>query len=246
MRQESIFDISFNELSAWQDFLNGKGDGTLNCVHTFIAEFGDRGEGDIKIDIKVCDGGRDGTPFIDTVLFQDGSEVGCLDVRDTIAGEYEFAGFLVDTYIVTIPDTIEAAKEGQRRYRVIEQWLQDMPYIHLMVLENSITKLPNIELDKTVNIDNILEFCKSNDEMFEHLYIMSQSKTNYADMELFETAKDWYILELVERTSPKFSRAFPSEEEVKEVIDAMKKLPEYSQSAFTYFSVTKGAEVKLA
>ena len=103
LKHEKVLNLSFYDLSNWQEFLDSKGNGTLECMVTFVVDFGDKGEGHVEIDIKVCDGG-DSTPYIDAVLIQDGNAVGCLDVRDELAGEYRFEGFLNSTYVAIIPD----------------------------------------------------------------------------------------------------------------------------------------------
>jgi predicted RNA-binding Zn-ribbon protein involved in translation (DUF1610 family) len=95
-----IITIPRPELEKMQEFLDGKGDGTLNTVETYTVKFGDHGMGDIQIDVKVCDGD---TPFVDVVMFQDGSEVSCADPSDTLAGKYTFV--LKDTYIVLVGDS---------------------------------------------------------------------------------------------------------------------------------------------
>ena len=68
--------------------------GDHEIVETFTVDFG---EG-IEADIKVCNGD---TPFVDPVIFENGSELCCIDVCDEIDGEYHF---LVDdiTYIAVI------------------------------------------------------------------------------------------------------------------------------------------------
>lgn len=70
-----------------QEFLDSKGDGSIGTVETFTANFGNDETGLVEVDIKVCDGN---TPFIDAVIFVDGCDCGCLDVEDTLVGEYIF------------------------------------------------------------------------------------------------------------------------------------------------------------
>lgn len=169
MKHETKIEISFNDLSAWQDFLDGKGDGTLNCVKTFTAEYGDCGEGSISIDIKVCEGGKDSTPFIDAVMFQDGNDVGCLEVRDTLAGEYVFQNYLKDTYVVIIPDSIEAAKGGQKKYREVEKWLRSLDDARLRSIDDEL-KSSNLTIDRGFTIETILEHCAGDDDVLDKLY----------------------------------------------------------------------------
>lgn len=78
-----VIRISLEEIERLQAFLDSKGKDVVDTVATFTAKFDDG----IEIDIKVCDGNP---PFVDAVLFQDGSDVGCLDVTDTLVGEYIF------------------------------------------------------------------------------------------------------------------------------------------------------------
>jgi len=83
-----------------QQFLDGNGEGTMNTVETFTAGFPHtESSGSVEIDIKVCDGD---SPFVDPVMFQDGSEVGCLECADELLGEYVFSGFLKDTFTVIV------------------------------------------------------------------------------------------------------------------------------------------------
>jgi len=52
-------------------------------IERFTAEFPDG----VEADIKVCNGD---TPYVDPVLFLNGSEVQVLDVCEDLLGEYEF------------------------------------------------------------------------------------------------------------------------------------------------------------
>ena len=165
MRHEKVINLSFNELSAWQNYLDGEGDNNLTTVKTFTGDFGPKAEGDITVDIKVCNG--EGSPFVDAVLFQDGYEVGCLDVRDTLAGTYEFQSFLKDTFVVVIPDAIEAAKEGQKKYRTIEKWLGTLDVDALVKIEEELREdTPNV----SDLIEMILEKCNYEDSTLDVLY----------------------------------------------------------------------------
>ena len=87
------------ELKKMQEFLDGKGNGTINTIKTYTVKFDDYGEGDIQIDVKVCDGD---TPFVDVVMFQDGSEISCFEPSDTLVGEYIFQNVLKDIYEVSV------------------------------------------------------------------------------------------------------------------------------------------------
>jgi len=55
-----------------------------DVLHTFTFDFG----GKIEADIKVCNG--DTGPWVDSVLFLDGSEIQCLEPSDQLEGEYPF------------------------------------------------------------------------------------------------------------------------------------------------------------
>jgi hypothetical protein len=47
--------------------------------------------GAYEVDIRVVNGlDPEDAPWIDAIIFEDGHEVGCLDVRDAIVGSYEF------------------------------------------------------------------------------------------------------------------------------------------------------------
>lgn len=69
--------------------------GRCEVVTTYTAKFGDG----IEADIKVCN--SESSPYIDAVLFEDGFEIGLLDVSDVLLGEYIF---IVDdnTYTVLV------------------------------------------------------------------------------------------------------------------------------------------------
>lgn len=166
MKHELTLDISFNDLSAWQDFLHGKGTNTDEVVKTFTAKFGNRGEGEVEVDIKICDS-RDGTPYIDAVMFQDGHEVGLLEPSEDLAGEYPFMQFLKDDYVVIIPDSIEAAKEGQKKYRAVEKWLGTLDVTALVKIEEELREqTPNV----SDLIETILEKCNYEDSTLDNLY----------------------------------------------------------------------------
>ena len=101
MRHTKILKIPGYEVTAMQKFLDGTGRDKVRTEKTYTAQFGDKGEGDIEVDIKVCEGDP---PFVDAVIFQDNSEIGCLEVDDTLVGEYIFEGFLKDTYVVIVQE----------------------------------------------------------------------------------------------------------------------------------------------
>ena len=184
MKHELTLDISFNDLAGWQYYLD---ENSFDAAHKdsstrrkFTAEFGDKGEGDVQIDIKICDGGFDGTPFIDAVMFQDGHDVGCLEVRDTLAGTYEFQSFLKDTYVVVIPDSIAAAEEGQQKYRAIEKWLNNLPADKVVKIYNDMTNTDIV--DKDTLIEFLLDKCADDDDkgsIFDKLYQQSLGNIHF-------------------------------------------------------------------
>ena len=100
---EKIIYVKKKDLEEIQFFLDGRcKEKTDEVYQTFTANFGDCGEGEVSIDIKLVDS-RDGTPYIDPVMFQDGSEVACMEVRDAFKGEtFIFSGYLKDSYVVKI------------------------------------------------------------------------------------------------------------------------------------------------
>ena len=93
--------IPSDELKEMQEFLESAGEDKVDTIKTYTANFGDRGEGEIEVDIKVCQGDP---PFVDAVLFQDGHEVGCLEPEGDLVGEYIFSSFLKDTYTVIVSE----------------------------------------------------------------------------------------------------------------------------------------------
>ena len=97
-----ILEIPSKEIKEIQSFLDSTGDGTLNTVRTYIIDFGYAGNGNIQVDIKVCDG--EGNPYIDSVIFQDNEEIKCLEVTDTLIGKYIFSEIEGNTYIVIIKE----------------------------------------------------------------------------------------------------------------------------------------------
>ncbi len=176
MRHEIIIAVPFNELSAWQDFLDGKGDDTLNCVKTFTAEFGDRGEGNVEIDIKVCDGGKDGTPFVDVLLCQDNNDIGCLDIEDTLAGEYVFDLHLKDTYVAIIPDTIASTEPIRLKYQTVYRWINSLSVGEVAAIEAERNK--DTTYDKDYMIETIMEHCKDEDDLLDKLYTKATKLSN--------------------------------------------------------------------
>lgn len=101
MNHTKTIKISQLKNKEMQEFLDGKGDGSLNTIETFTANFGNDGDGIIEVDIKVCDG--EGNPFIDPVIFVNGCDSGCLDVEGTLIGEYIFE-LDGDTYTVLVEE----------------------------------------------------------------------------------------------------------------------------------------------
>lgn len=86
MNKTRTIAIVNKEAKQMQAFLDGQGQGSLNTIVTYTADFG-KG---IQADIKVCDADKESTPFIDAVLFHEGSDIGCLDVGDELLGKYIF------------------------------------------------------------------------------------------------------------------------------------------------------------
>ena len=102
MNYTQIIEIPKKKVEELQKFLDSNGEGTMNTVETFTAQFAHtESNGSVEIDIKVCDGAN---PFVDPVMFQDGSEVGCLECDDTLLGEYVFSQFLKDTFTVFVKE----------------------------------------------------------------------------------------------------------------------------------------------
>jgi hypothetical protein len=81
--------IDADDARAWQDAMDSdtlvEGHDPDGVLETFTFQF----PGTLfEADIKVCNG--DTGPWIDAVLFHNGSEVMCLDPGTTLLGEYEF------------------------------------------------------------------------------------------------------------------------------------------------------------
>ena len=85
-----VIKIPKEQAEELQKFLdsNGREEGECGTIETFIADFGNSTE----IDIKVCKGYP---PFVDAVLFINNCDEGCLDVTDTLIGEYDFGDKIV-------------------------------------------------------------------------------------------------------------------------------------------------------
>ena len=170
MEYKKIINVSYNELVAWQDYLDNKGTDTVNVVRTFSADFGETEDGHIEIDIKVCDAEQ---PFVDPVIFQDGHDVGCLEADDTLVGEYIFSGFLKNTYIVIIPDAREEAEKLQKKYRTVEEWLKGLSNDTLDTIDKTTfaeVLINETVIDRHASIDNILQRCEDHDDILDSLY----------------------------------------------------------------------------
>ena len=100
MNYRQTIKVPKDKVAELQKFLDGNGEGTMNTVATFTAQWPNtESSGSVEIDIKVCDGAN---PFVDPVMFQEGSEVGCLECADELLGEYVFSQFLKDTFTVIV------------------------------------------------------------------------------------------------------------------------------------------------
>ena len=99
MNKTIEIEVPKEKVDELQTFLNSKGEDKVETIETFTAKFGDDGEGNIEVDIKVCQGNP---PFVDAVIFQDNNEIGCLEVSDELVGEYIFSCFVKNTYTVII------------------------------------------------------------------------------------------------------------------------------------------------
>ncbi len=81
--QKKTIKVSREKAEQLQSLLDNKSEDKIGTIETFTAIFDDNHE----IDIKVCQGNP---PFVDAVLFIDGCGAGCLDVTDTLIGDYTF------------------------------------------------------------------------------------------------------------------------------------------------------------
>jgi len=74
-----------------------------DTIQTFTGSF----ENGYEVDIKVCNcDDKFGAPWVDAVLFDNkGSEILCLDVRDTLLGEYIFNDG-IEVYVVNVVATV--------------------------------------------------------------------------------------------------------------------------------------------
>lgn len=170
MEHKKVINISFNELSAWQDYLDNKGNETGGVVTKYTADFGETEDGHIEVDIKVVDAEQ---PFVDPVIFQDGHDVGCLEVDDTLAGEYIFSGFLKNTYVVIIPDTIAEARPLQDKYQAVAKWLENLDDETLDTVDK--TTLAEVQsgakmVDRIAAIEDVLQRCDHYEEILDSLY----------------------------------------------------------------------------
>jgi hypothetical protein len=78
--------------------------GNDEVVRKFTVYFGSG----FECDVKVVDGDP---PYVDAVLFRDGQEVMCLDVRDDLLGLYEFV-VGEDTFRVTLVEVVTFLNES--------------------------------------------------------------------------------------------------------------------------------------
>jgi len=78
---------------------NSPCDKSGDTIETFTGSF----ENGYEVDIKVCNcDDKFGAPWVDAVLFDNhGCEIMCLDVRDTLLGEYIFNDG-IETYVVKV------------------------------------------------------------------------------------------------------------------------------------------------
>jgi hypothetical protein len=146
----------------------------------------------------------------------------------------------------TRKEVINPTDNGREMYQIVEKWLNALSVEAIAGIEAQRTFHQTI--DKDFVIETILEHCRTEDDLLEKLYTESLVSTidfHASGTQCFTDKKDWYILQMIERVDPNFSRPFHSEQEVKDVIKALKTMPEYCQDSFVYFSVTKGAEMSL-
>jgi hypothetical protein len=75
--------IESDEVDLMQSYLDSEGEDEAGTLATYTAIF----EDNVEADIKVCKGNP---PFVDAVLYEDGSEVELIEVTDELLGEYMF------------------------------------------------------------------------------------------------------------------------------------------------------------
>ena len=97
--------IPKTEAKELQTLLSGNKpcDKSGDTIQTFTGSF----ENGYEVDIKVCNcSDKFGAPWVDAVLFDNnGSEILCLDVRDTLLGEYVFNDG-IEMYVVNVIATV--------------------------------------------------------------------------------------------------------------------------------------------
>lgn len=99
MKFTKTIKIPAAEARELQEYIESNGKDKVETIKTYTAKFGDNGEGNIEVDIKVCEGDP---PFVDAVLFQDNHELGCLEPEGDLLGEYCFYGFTKNHYTVIL------------------------------------------------------------------------------------------------------------------------------------------------
>ena len=86
--QTQTIQIPEHEVVMIQDWLDSDeavpDTGECETIKIYTAEFAD----EVEVDIKVVNG--DTGPYIDAVIFEDGNEIGFLEVGETLLGVYDF------------------------------------------------------------------------------------------------------------------------------------------------------------
>jgi hypothetical protein len=133
--------------------------------------------------------------------------------------------------------------DGREMYQAVEKWLNALSTEAIANIEAQRTFKQTI--DKEFVIETILLCCRTEDDLLERLYTESLGTIDFhaSGPQCFTDKKDWYILKMVGCVDPSLSEKYDTEQEVQDVIDTMREMPENSQNSYTYLSVTKGAEI---
>ena len=153
----------------------------------------------------------------------------------TSAGEVEAAEYDEMVKIIKAEQQKEKEMNDRDKYIAVEKWLNNLSEEDVADIEAQRTFKRVI--DKEFVIETILEHCRYEDDLLDKLYKKSQQVE-------YEKGLDFYMLTMYGCVDPHVTGPYDTEDEVQSAIADKVEAPDNHQNAYTYFSVTKGAEVK--
>lgn len=169
MKREVVINITYPEMVACQDILDGNALNDRITVKDFTAYFDRTDDGYVAIKVAIVDNGKG--PEVESNLIVDGSITATQYKRNHLHGQYVFGKGLKDTYIAIIPDVISETSEDRMKYNFVEARISnEQKHILDTIYANVLLKSDHCEKSSYELMEEILEECANNSKVLDIIY----------------------------------------------------------------------------